>query len=81
MMISGVPNRKVHTGPPPRVWGPQGHPQVRRFARKVSRTHYVVVLTAMTYYGDGTQAQPAEELGSSPGGSAWDVLRSPSNEV
>lgn len=81
MMISGVPNRKVHTGPNPRVRGPQGHPQVRRFARKVSRTQYVVVLTAMTYYGGGTQAQPAEELRSSPGGSAWDALRSPSNEV
>lgn len=78
------------------VGGPEDHTQAQRFVRRTQRTQHGVILMAIIYYSEGTQAKGAKGKGkrgeawrkpgtglqkSFPSGVTQDVLNSSSNEL
>lgn len=76
--------------------GPEDHTQVQQFVRRTQKTQHVLILMAMVYYSEGTQAKAAKGKGkwdeawrkpgtdfqkSFPSGVTKDVLNPFSNEL
>lgn len=40
--------------------GPEDHTQVQQFVRRTQKTQHVLILMAMIYYSEGTQAKAAK---------------------